>query len=86
MVRQFYCNSSYNKLYDLTLTRRASVLHTRLTLRFCALKDYLYIINCCDSPMCECERETIRHYLLKFSLFAAQRSVLLHLSAAQLCG
>jgi hypothetical protein len=37
--------------------------------------------------MCECglERETVQHYFLNCSPFAAQRSVLLT-SAAQLCG
>jgi hypothetical protein len=64
----------YNKLFNFSLTRRASVLHTRLRLGFCALNDYLYGINCCDSPLCEVcecslERETVKHYLLKrFSL------------------
>jgi hypothetical protein len=63
------------------------MLHARLRLGFCALKNYLYRINYCDSPVCECglERETVQHYFLNCSLFAAQRSVLLT-SAAQLCG
>ena len=77
----------YNKLFNFSLTRRASVLHTRLRLGFCALNDYLYGINCCDSPLCECslERETVKRYLLKCPRFPAQRSVLLT-SAAHLCG
>ena len=78
-VRKVFCMPRYNKLFNFSLTRRASVLHTRLRLGFCALNDYLYGINCCDSPLCECslERETVKHYLLKCPRFAAQRSVLL---------
>ena len=51
-VRKALCMPRYNKLFNFSLTRRASVLHTRLRLGFCALNDYLYGINCCDSPLC----------------------------------
>jgi hypothetical protein len=78
-VWEVFCVPRSNKLFNFSLTRRASVLNTRLRLGFCALNDYLYGINCCDSPLCECslERETVKHYLLKSPRFVAQRSVLL---------
>jgi hypothetical protein len=47
----------------------------------------LYIINCCNFPLCICchQNETVKHYLLLCPRFAAQHNELLT-SAAQVCG
>jgi hypothetical protein len=42
----------YNKIFNISLTRYASVLHTRLRLGYCALNFYLFRIN--RSPSQEC--------------------------------
>ena len=78
---------NYDKWFNFSLTRRGSVLHTRLRLGCCALNDYLYSINCCNSPLCACgvESESVKHYLLSCPRFAAQRIKLLT-SAAQVFG
>ena len=78
---------NYDKWRNFSLTRKASVLHTRLRLGYCALNHYLYSINCCNSPLCVCglENESVKHYLLSCPCFAAQRNKLLT-SAAQVCG
>ena len=54
---------------------------------FGILAQYLYIINCCNSPLCICchQNETVKHYLLLCPRFDAQRNELLT-SAAQVCG
>jgi hypothetical protein len=51
------------------MTRRASVLHTRL--RFCAL-NYLYGISSCDSALC-IERDYHQFYFM--SLFSTESGV-----------
>jgi hypothetical protein len=86
-INKIYHPLCYKKWLSFSLTRKASVLHTRLRLGFCALNDYLYIINCCNSPLCICchQNETVKHYLLLCPRFAAQRNELLT-SAAQVCG
>jgi hypothetical protein len=86
-INKIYHPLCYNKWLNFSLTRKASVLHTRLRLGFCALNDYLYRINCCNSPLCICchQNETVKHYLLLCPRFAAQRNELLT-SAAQVCG
>ena len=86
-VNKLYRPLCYNKWLNFSLTRRTSVLHTRLRLGFRALNDYLYKINCCNSPLCICglERETVKHYFILCPLSAAQRNTLLT-SAAQVCG
>ena len=38
---------TYNRLYDYSFTRRASVDHTRLWLGFSCLREYLFKINSC---------------------------------------
>ena len=50
------------------LLPQATILHTRLRLGFHALNEYLFRINCCLSPKCDCgmENETISHYFLHF--------------------
>ena len=43
-INKIYHPLCYNKWLNFSLTRKASVLHARLRLGFCALNDYLYII------------------------------------------
>ena len=45
---------SYNKLFDFAFSRCASIDHTRLRLGFSCLREYLFKINRCASPFCEC--------------------------------
>ena len=40
----------YNKLFDFSFSRRASIDHTRLRLGFSCLREYLFKINRCASP------------------------------------
>ena len=44
----------YNKLFDFSFSRHASIYHTRLRLGFSCLREYLFKINRCASPFCEC--------------------------------
>ena len=69
---------SYNKLFDFSLSRRASIDHTRLRLGFSCLREYLFKINRCASPFCECglESESVKHFFLFCPRYAAQRNVL----------
>ena len=85
---QFYIfPHTYNKLFDYSISRQASILHTRLRLGYCALNDYLFKINCSLSPKCRCglANETVKHFFLFCPLFAAQRARLFT-SAAQIYG
>jgi len=77
----------YNKLYDYSLSRVASVFHSRLRLGAFALNEYLFNINCSRTPLCGCgiENETILHFFFSCPLYAAHRNVLLT-SAALICG
>jgi hypothetical protein len=77
----------YNRFFDSSLSRRASILHARLRLGCCALNDYLFFIHCAVSPICACKqgKETVKHYLLECPRYATQRATLLT-SAAQLFG
>lgn len=78
-LRSHFSSSDYNKLFNYSVTRRLSVLHTRLRLGHCALNDYLFKINCKTSPLCSCgiNNESVMHYLVYCPLFAAQRASLL---------
>jgi len=74
----------YNRLYSATISRTASILHTRLRLGHCALNQYLYKISCNPSPLCDCNDgsvESTSHYLLHFARYAVPRQTLLTLSA-----
>jgi len=74
----------YNRLYNASLSRKASILHTRLRLGHCALNQYLYKISCNDSPLCDCNDgsvESTSHYLLHCARYAVPRQTLLTLSA-----
>ena len=42
----------YNRFLDFSLSRRASILHTRLRLGSRALDDYLFSVNCAVSSIC----------------------------------
>ena len=55
---------SYNKLFDFSFSRRASIYHTRLRLGFSSLREYLYKINHCASPFCVCglDYESGKHF------------------------
>ena len=57
---------SYNKLFDFSFSRRASIDHTRLRLGFSCLREYLFKINRCASPFCECglDSESVKHFFL----------------------
>ena len=78
---------SYNKLFDFSLSRRASIDHTRLRLGFSCLREYLFKINRCVSPFCECslDSESVKHFFLFCPRYAAQRNVLFT-SAATILG
>ena len=78
---------SYNKLFDFSFSRRASIYHTRLRLGFSSLREYLYKINRCASPYCECglDYESVKHFFLFCPRYATQRNLLLT-SAARILG
>ena len=78
---------SYNKLFDFSLSRRASIDHTRLRLGFSCLREYLFKINRCASPFCECglDSESVKHFFLFCPRYGAQRNVLFT-SAATILG
>jgi hypothetical protein len=63
-LRSHFSPSKYNKLFSYSVTRRLSVLHTRLRLGHCALNDYVLKINCKTSPICSCgiDNESVMHY------------------------
>lgn len=87
-IRTLCCGDKYNKIYDISLSRFGSILHTRLRLGQCQLNSYLYRINCKPSPFCDCTQniiESITHYFLYCSQFAAQRGLLIA-SASRLFG
>ena len=69
----------YNKLFDFSFSRRASIYHTRLRLGFSCLREYLFKISCCASPFCECglDTESVKHFFLFCPRYAAQRNLLL---------
>ena len=69
----------YNPLFDFSLDRYSSIVHTRLRLNCCALNYYLFRINCVPYPGCICgfQDETINHYFLYCPRFAALRQILL---------
>ena len=61
--------------------------HTRLRLGFSSLIEYLYKINRCASPFCECglDSESVKHFFLFCPRYASQRN--LHLtSSARILG
>jgi hypothetical protein len=66
-------------LFNYSLDRYSSIIHTRICLDACALNYYLFKIGCKLSPKCTCgfEIETINHYFLHCPIFAAQRLKLL---------
>ena len=65
-LRSIIFPSSYNKLSDFSFSRFASVDYTRLRLGYSGLGEYLFKINRCASPICECglDSESMRHFLL----------------------
>ena len=77
----------YNKLFDFSFSRCASIDHTRLRLGFSCLRKYLFKINRCASPFCECglDTESVKHFFLFCPRYAAQRNLLLT-SAANILG
>ena len=78
---------SYNKLFDFSFSRRASIYHTCLRLGFSSLREYLYKINRCASSFCKCglDYESVKHFILFCPRYAAQRNLLLT-SAARILG
>ena len=70
---------TYNRLVDYSFTRHASIDHTRLRLGFSCLREYLFKINSCVSPICECsfDSESVKHFILYCLRYAAQRDVLI---------
>ena len=71
-INKIYRPLCYNKWLNFSLTRKASVLHTRLRLGFCALNDYLYrIVVILLYCICCHQNETVKHYLLLCPRFAA---------------
>ena len=77
----------YNKLFDFYFSRHAFIFHTRLRLGFSCLREYLFKINRCASPFCECglDIESVKHFFLFCPRYAAQRNLLLT-SAANILG
>ena len=76
-INKIYRPLCYNKWLNFSLTRKASVLHTRLRLDFCALNDYLYrIVVILLYCICCHQNETVKHYLLLCPRFAAQHNKL----------
>ena len=55
----------YNKSFDCSFSRRASIYHTRLRLGFSCLREYLFRINRCASPFCEwgIDIESVKHFV-----------------------
>lgn len=82
-----FCATEYNKLFNFSVSRTASIWHARLRLGHCALNDSLYKINCSSTAMCDCNlgKETVLHYFLVCPRYAAQRVSLLA-SAADILG
>ena len=72
-----------NMLFNFSLDRYSSIIHTRLRLNVCALNYYLFKIGCKPSPECLCgfEVESINHYFLHCPVFAAPRLKLLSSAA-----
>ena len=64
---------TYNRLFDCSFTRHASIDHTRLRLGFSCLREYLFKINSCVSPICECsfDSESMKHFFLYCPRYAA---------------
>ena len=75
----------YKSLFNFSLDRYSSIIHTRLRLDSCALNFYLLKIGSKASPACLCgfEYESINHYFLHCPIFSVPRSRLLS-SAAQI--
>ena len=69
----------YSKWFDFSFPRRASIYHTRLSLGFSCLREYLFQINLCASPFCECsiDIESVKHFFWFCRRYAAQRNLLL---------
>ena len=86
-LRSTFFPHSYNKLFDFSISRRASIDHTRLRLVFSCLREYLFKINRCASPICECglDSQSVKHFFLLCPRYAAQRNVILT-SAASILG
>ena len=55
---------NFNKLFDFSFSRRASIDHTRLRLGFSCLREYLFQINRYAAPFCECglDSESVKHF------------------------
>ena len=87
ITRSILFPHTYNGLYDRSLSRRAPVDHTRLRLGFSCPSEYLFKINSCVSPICECsfDSESVKHFFLHCPRYAAQRHDLL-ISAANILG
>ena len=77
----------YETLFNFSLDRYSSIIHTRLRLNVCGLNYYLFKIGRIPSPECLCgfEIESINHYFLHCPFFAASRLKLVS-SAAHIIG
>ena len=86
-LRSTLFHHSYNKLFDFSFSRRASIYRTSLRLGFSCLRGYLFKINRCASPFCECcfDSESVKQFFLFCPRYAAQRNLLLT-SAASILG
>ena len=73
----------YETLFNFSLDRYFSIIHTRLRLNVCTLNYYLFKMGIKSSPECLCgfEMESINHYFLHCPLFAAPRLNLLSSAA-----
>ena len=77
----------YETLFNFSLDRYSSIIHTHLWLNVCGLNYYLFKIGRKPSPECLCgfEIESINHYFLHCPFFAAPRLKLVS-SAAYIIG
>merc|ERR1712212_1142901 len=78
-LNTLFLSKRYNEVYNVSLSRYASILHTRLRLGFHALNSYLFRINRRESQECDsCSgiNETVQHYFLYCSRYSAQRTQL----------
>jgi hypothetical protein len=87
LKRIYFENFTPCPLYKYSLTRYASILHTRLRFGFFGLNSYLFRIKCNLSPSCACgyRGESVLHYYILCPRYAAQRTVLFT-CAVQLLG
>ena len=71
LKRMYFENFTPCPLYKYSLTRYASILHTRLRFGFSGLNSYLFRIKCKLSPSCACgyRGESVLHYFIHYTIY-----------------